>query len=52
MLIHANMPATISESYFLTNDVELTRLNDSGRDYRQEEAEVLYQGIANYLNAR
>ena len=52
MLIHANMPATISESYFLTNDVELARLTDPNRDYRQEEAEVLYQGIVNYLNAR
>ena len=52
MLIHANMPATISESYFLTNDVELARLNDSNRDYRQEEAEALYQGIVTYLSAQ
>lgn len=51
MLIHANMPATISEGYFLTNDVELSKLNDPNRDYRQEEAIAIYQGIVNYLSS-
>jgi N-acetylmuramoyl-L-alanine amidase len=49
MLIHANMPAAISEGYFLTNADEQARLNDAGQDYRMVEAQALYGAAANYL---
>lgn len=52
VLLKSNMPATISEGYFLTSSAELAKLNDTSRDYRQEEAQAIYQGIVNYFAAR
>ncbi len=49
VLVKSDMPATISEGYFLTNPDEQSRLNDPGRDYRYEEAQAIYQGIVAYL---
>lgn len=49
VLIKSDMPATISEGYFLTSNAELARLNDPSRDYRQEEAEALAAGIVAYF---
>jgi N-acetylmuramoyl-L-alanine amidase len=45
VLIKSDMAATISEPYFLANADELARLNDPNRDYRQEEAEAIDDGI-------
>ena len=50
VLIKSDMPATISEGYFLTSATEQSRLNDPNRDYRQEEAQAIYQGIVTYFN--
>ncbi len=50
VLIKSNMPATISEGFFLTSSAEYTLLtNPDGPDRRQQEAEALYRGIANYF---
>ncbi len=49
VLIKSDMPATISEGYFLTNNDQLAKLNDTERDYRKEEAEAIAQGITNYF---
>ena len=51
VLIKSDMPATISESYFLTNNAELAKLNDSRRDYRQEEAQALANGVVAYFQS-
>jgi len=51
VLIKSDMPATISESYFLTNNAELAKLNDPTRDYRQEEAQALARGIVAYFQS-
>ncbi len=51
VLVKSDMPATISEGYFLTNTVELAKLNDTTRDYRQEEAQALATGVAAYFQS-
>jgi len=51
VLIKSDMPATISEGYFLTNNEQLAKLNDPSRDYRQEEAQAIYNGIVSYFAA-
>ncbi len=52
VLVKSDMPATISEGYFLTNPEEQSRLKDSSRDYRYEEALAIYQGIVAYLGSQ
>lgn len=52
VLVKSDMPATISEGYFLTNPDEQSRLKDSSRDYRYEEALAIYQGIVAYLGSQ
>ncbi len=52
VLVKSDMPATISEGYFLTNPEEQSRLKDSSRDYRYEEALAIYQGIVAYLSSQ
>jgi N-acetylmuramoyl-L-alanine amidase len=52
VLVKSDMPATISEGYFLTNNDQLAKLNDPTRDYRQEEAQALSNGIAAYFPSR
>jgi len=57
VLIKSTMPATISEGYFLTNDVERDRLNDFAENsttcaYCDMEAQALAQGIATYFATR
>ncbi|MDP9369805.1 MAG: N-acetylmuramoyl-L-alanine amidase [Chloroflexota bacterium] len=52
VLIKSDMPATISEGYFLTSTEEQARLSDPDRDYRYEEAQAIYQGIVAYLGSQ
>ncbi len=52
VLVKSDMPATISEGYFLTNPDEQSRLKDSSRDYRYEEALAIYEGIVAYLGSQ
>lgn len=58
VLIKSDMPATISEGYFLTNPTEQARLTDFARapsdprttcGYCDQEAQALAAGIATYL---
>ncbi len=51
VLVKSDMPATISESYFLTNNAELAKLNDATRDYRLEEAQALANGGVAYFQS-
>ena len=49
VLLKADMPAAISEGFFLTNTEEYNLLNSTTVDHRQEEAQALYNGIVNYV---
>ena len=49
VLVKSDMPATISEGYFLTNNDQLAKLNDPDPDYRLQEAQALYNGIVAYF---
>ena len=49
VLVKSDMPATISEGYFLTNNDQLAKLNDPSRDYRLEEAQAISNGIVAYF---
>ena len=52
VLIKSNMPATISEGFFLTSSAEYALLTNGTDQRRQDEAQALYTGIANYFAAR
>ena len=52
VLVKSDMPATISEGYFLTNNDQLAKLNDPDPDYRLQEAQAIYNGIVAYLRTR
>lgn len=49
VILKANMPATISEGFFLTNTNEYSLLNDATTDRRLQEAQALATGIDNYF---
>lgn len=49
VLIKSDMPATISEGFFLTNTHEYNLLTASGSTRRQDEAQAIYNGIVAYL---
>ncbi|OGE13935.1 hypothetical protein A3F00_05220 [Candidatus Daviesbacteria bacterium RIFCSPHIGHO2_12_FULL_37_11] len=51
VLLKAKMPAAMSEGFFLTNTEEYNLLHSATIDRRQEEAQVLYNGIVNYFSS-
>lgn len=50
VILKANMSATISEGFFLTNTNEYNLLTGTTIDRRQEEAQALTDGIKNYFS--
>lgn len=47
VLLKSNMPATIAETVFITNDAENNLLKNGGGTRQQQIADSLYQGIVN-----
>ncbi len=52
VLLKTKMPAAISEAFFLTNTGEYNMLKDPAIDRRQDEAQALFDAIANYFASR
>ena len=49
VLLKSNMPSTLQETVFISNDVENAKLQDGTGNRQQEIAQALFQGIDNWF---